>query len=81
MLQAFLKDDSGTTLIEYGLIAGLVSIAILVSVTDLGITVNDGFTMINEALAAATGTPDGVILQADVAALEPILDGMPVAIQ
>ena len=81
MLQAFLKDDSGTTLVEYGLIAGLVSIAILVSVTGLGITVNDGFTMVNDALAAATGTPDSVILQADVAALDPNLVGMPVAIQ
>ncbi len=80
MIQAFLKDESGTTAIEYGFIAGLVSIAILVSVTTLGASVEDAYAYINDSIVAATGTP-GVEAPAEVVALEPILDGIPVAIQ
>ena len=80
MLQAFLKDDSGTTAIEYGLIAGLVSIAILASLTGLGTTINDGFTLVNDAMASATGSP-AVEAPVEVIAIEPVLDGNPVAIR
>ena len=80
-MQAFLNDESGTTAIEYGMIAGLVSIAILASVTSLGISINDGYTMINDAMAAATGTPDVAIVPAEVVALEPVLDRTPIVIQ
>jgi pilus assembly protein Flp/PilA len=50
MIQAFLKDDSGATAIEYGFIAGLFSIAILVSVTTLGASIDGTYAFINVAI-------------------------------
>jgi len=38
---AFLRDDSGATAIEYGLLAALVGVAIIVAVSELGVTVGD----------------------------------------
>ena len=80
MIQAFLKDDSGATAIEYGLIAGLFSIAVLVSLTTLGASVDDTYTFINDAVVAATGTPS-VEAPAEVVAIEPVLDRVGIAIQ
>jgi pilus assembly protein Flp/PilA len=36
MLGSFLRDESGATAIEYGLIAALVAVAIIISVDALG---------------------------------------------
>jgi pilus assembly protein Flp/PilA len=46
----FLRDDSGATAIEYGLIAAGISIAIIVAVNTLGTTLNTKFTSINTSL-------------------------------
>jgi pilus assembly protein Flp/PilA len=35
-IERFLKDESGATAIEYGLIAGLISVVIAASVTTIG---------------------------------------------
>ena len=40
-LFAFLGDESGATAIEYGLIASLVAVAIIVAVAELGVTLGD----------------------------------------
>ncbi len=72
MLQAFLKDDSGTATIEYGLIAGLVSIAILAAVVSLGDTVEMAYTSVNDDIAVAIGTPPPVDAPADVMVVEAI---------
>ena len=47
------KDESGVTAIEYGLIAGLISVVILVAVTAIGTTLQDVFQQIATALAGA----------------------------
>jgi pilus assembly protein Flp/PilA len=47
------KDEAGVTAIEYGLIAGLISVVILGSVTLIGGSLNDLFTTIANALAGA----------------------------
>ncbi len=78
MLHAFLNDDSGATTIEYGLIAGLVSIAILVSLTSLGTTINSGYAQINDTLAVAAGMP-AAEAPGDALALEPVLDRVAIA--
>ncbi|MCY0148660.1 Flp family type IVb pilin [Hoeflea sp. G2-23] len=39
----FLKDKSGATAIEYGLIAGFLSIALVVGASTLGNTINNTF--------------------------------------
>ena len=47
---AFLKNDSGATAIEYGLIAAGISIAIIAIVNTLGSQLNDKFTSISTQL-------------------------------
>ena len=53
LLVRFLKDQSGVTAIEYGLIAGLISVVILASVTSIGTSIQGLFNTISTALAGA----------------------------
>lgn len=46
MSRKFLKNDSGATAIEYGLIASLVSVGMLVGLTDLGTAVVATYNLI-----------------------------------
>jgi pilus assembly protein Flp/PilA len=46
----FLKDESGATAIEYGLIAAGISLAIIAVVNGLGTNLNAKFTTINSSL-------------------------------
>jgi len=46
----FLNDDSGATAIEYAIIAGTLSIAIVTAVTTLGSTLNTTFTSVATGL-------------------------------
>jgi pilus assembly protein Flp/PilA len=46
----FLKDESGATAIEYGLIAAGIALAIIAVVNSLGTTLNAKFTSINSSL-------------------------------
>ena len=43
MLSKFLADESGATAIEYGLIAALISIAIITAATTLGSNISNTF--------------------------------------
>ncbi len=58
-----LRDKSGATAIEYGLIAALVSVAAVVALQNLGTSLNTMFstvsTQLNSAVAAAGGTGTG----------------------
>jgi pilus assembly protein Flp/PilA len=47
------KDESGVTAIEYGLIAGLISVVILVALTAIGTSLQGLFQTIATALAGA----------------------------
>jgi pilus assembly protein Flp/PilA len=53
-IRRFLKDESGATAIEYGLIAALVSVVIIVTLTALGDSLNATFKAVNTGLAGAT---------------------------
>ena len=46
----FVKDESGATAIEYGLIAGLISVVILGALKTIGTNINTKFTNISNAL-------------------------------
>jgi pilus assembly protein Flp/PilA len=46
----FLKDESGATAIEYGLIAALISVVIIGALTALGTNLNTKFTSVSTAL-------------------------------
>ncbi|QDZ12977.1 Flp family type IVb pilin [Devosia ginsengisoli] len=57
----FAKDESGATAIEYGLIAALISVGIILAVTTLGNNLRDVFSTVGNALdvtppAAGGGT-------------------------
>ena len=49
-LKAFLKNETGATAIEYGLIAAGISVAIIATVVGLGSKLNTTFTSVNTAL-------------------------------
>ena len=51
----FVKDDSGATAIEYGLIAALVSVAIIVMLGTLGDNLNATFKTVADNLSQAGG--------------------------
>jgi pilus assembly protein Flp/PilA len=50
MLARFLKDESGATAIEYGLIAAGISVAIIAVVQGVGSKLNSTFTSVQNAL-------------------------------
>ena len=49
----FLKDESGATAIEYGLIVALIAVVIIAAVTAIGGTLNTTFTTIDTKLGEA----------------------------
>jgi pilus assembly protein Flp/PilA len=51
-LRALVKDERGVTAMEYGLIAALVAVVIIGSVTTLGTKLSTTFTTISGALPA-----------------------------
>ena len=49
-LMRFLKEEEGATAIEYGLLAALVAVAIVVGATALGGSLNDTFDNVSDQL-------------------------------
>lgn len=54
-LKRFVKDESGATAIEYGLIAALIGVVIITAVTNVGTQVEKTFEAIETGLKAGTG--------------------------
>jgi pilus assembly protein Flp/PilA len=50
LLNRFIKDQSGVTAIEYGLIASLVAVAIIGAVSTLGTKLTTVFTQVSNSL-------------------------------
>jgi pilus assembly protein Flp/PilA len=50
VLRNFIRDESGATAIEYGLIAACISIAIITVATNVGSKLNSTFTQVQTAL-------------------------------
>ena len=50
LVSRFVKDESGATAIEYGLIAAGISVAIIAVVNGIGNTLNNKFSSINSQL-------------------------------
>lgn len=61
LVSRFLKDESGATAIEYGLIAALISVALITGASTLGGKLNNVFlglsNKMNNAVTASGGTP------------------------
>jgi pilus assembly protein Flp/PilA len=49
---SFVLDESGATAIEYGLIAALISVVIIVALTTVGTKLNATFTSVSTALGS-----------------------------
>ncbi|MBB3455259.1 pilus assembly protein Flp/PilA [Rhizobium sp. BK313] len=54
LFSRFLKDESGATAIEYGLIAALISVAIIAGATTLGNTLSTTFNSISTKMNTAS---------------------------
>ena len=50
LIQAFLRNESGATAIEYGLIAAGISVVIIGAVTTVGSSIKGTFTNVGTAL-------------------------------
>ena len=55
LIAKFAKDESGATAIEYGLIAALIAVGIIVAATTLGGSLASLFDRISTKLNGATG--------------------------
>jgi len=53
--RTFLKDDSGVTAIEYGLIAGLIAVVIIAVITTVGTDLTNLFNNVSGGLQNASG--------------------------
>jgi|1186.fasta_scaffold294660_1 pilus assembly protein Flp/PilA len=53
VLRRFIRDESGATAIEYGLIAALVAVACIGILSTLGTTLSGTFSAINTKLSTA----------------------------
>jgi pilus assembly protein Flp/PilA len=53
LVNRFIKDESGATAIEYGLIAALIAVGIIVAATAVGTDLSSLFTRISGKLNAA----------------------------
>jgi len=49
-VQRYLRDESGATAIEYGLIVALISVVVITAVSTLGKHLNNAFAKINTGL-------------------------------
>lgn len=52
-LKRLRRDESGASMVEYALLAALVSIAAIVMITNVGGQVNTTFSKVNDKLVAA----------------------------
>lgn len=50
LISRFVRDESGATAIEYGLIAALISVVIIAVLTSIGTNLNTKFTAVSAAL-------------------------------
>jgi pilus assembly protein Flp/PilA len=51
LFNRFVKDESGATAIEYGLLAALIAVAIIATLQTLGGNLNARFDQVSDALA------------------------------
>jgi pilus assembly protein Flp/PilA len=51
MIKQFFKDESGATMVEYGVLVALIAIAVIATVTLLGQKLDDVFDKIRQELA------------------------------
>ena len=58
-VKQFIADEEGVTMVEYGMIAALISIVALIALTGVGNNVKAAFTRVCTALATAISAGGG----------------------
>ena len=53
LISRFVRDESGATAIEYGLIAALIAVVIITALSVVGTKLNAVFTSVSSSLAAS----------------------------
>ena len=53
LITRYMKDESGATAIEYGLIAALISVVIITVLTSIGGSLTDKFQAVDDGLTGA----------------------------
>ncbi|UXU89285.1 Flp family type IVb pilin [Burkholderia sp. S-53] len=56
IIKRFLRENNGVTAIEYGLIAGLIAVAILAGASTIGTNLGNMFTNLGACLTTPSGT-------------------------
>jgi pilus assembly protein Flp/PilA len=54
LISSFVRDESGATAIEYGLIAALISVVIITALTLIGTNLSTKFTAVGNALGTTS---------------------------
>lgn len=57
LIQKFLKDESGATMVEYAILVALISVAAIVIIVAVGQQVNEAFTRVSDELTAGGVAP------------------------
>lgn len=55
-LKRFLREEDGVAAVEYGLLTSLIALAIVGSITQVGVNLNQKFLFIARALGGPSGT-------------------------
>lgn len=55
-IKQFMRDEEGATAVEYGLIIGLIAVALVIVLTALGTGLSDLFDKVSTKITAAGGT-------------------------
>ncbi|WP_081082390.1 Flp family type IVb pilin [Burkholderia diffusa] len=56
LIKRFLKEEDGVTAIEYGLIAGLIAVAIIAGASSVGSSLSSTFSKIGTCVSAPSST-------------------------
>ena len=56
LIHQLIDDESGATAIEYGLIAGLIAVAVIAALTTLGDSLEGLFNSISDSFVDSTGS-------------------------
>ncbi|HEY1736745.1 MAG TPA: Flp family type IVb pilin [Methylovirgula sp.] len=51
MIGSFLRDETGVTAMEYGLLAGLIAVVIIGSITAIGVNLGNKFNTVSNNLS------------------------------
>lgn len=54
LVQAFIKDESGATMVEYAILVALIAVAVIATVILLRIEIQNAFQKVADELSAAT---------------------------